>query len=278
MAFADVGKAWKDISGGYVYDQKASFATKTSFGATLNGSTSYKSDGTLPAELKTTYKLAPTSTLEATLTHQGKVTASLSKDNLAPGLKATLSSTLLGASPDAKVSLAYSLAKPPVIGGKLGLKSDIALIGGSKINASAGWAQGALAAGAEVEYDTSKGTVSKYAAGAQTTLSNGGVAAALLADKDTVKLSYVHKCSPTVTGGVEVVHKLSKGVTSGTAAAVKKLQGGAAAKASLTSAGLLSVLYTADVQPKTTASVAMQVNTLQLDKPPKMGVQLNFKA
>jgi hypothetical protein len=206
------------------------------------------------------------------------VTASVSKDNVAPGLKATLSGTLLGAAPDAKLALAYALAKPPVIGGKLGVKSDIALLGGSKISASVGWAQGALAAGAEADYDTAKGTVGKYAAGAQMALANGGVAAALLADKDTLKLSYVHKCSSSVTGGVEVVRKLAKGTTTATLAAQKKLVGGAAAKASLTSAGVLSMLYTADVQPKTTASVALQVDTMKLDKAPKMGVQFAFKA
>ena len=277
MAFADVGKAYKDLTSGYVYDHKASYATKTSFGAAVNGSVSYKADGSVPAEAKTVYKLAPTSTLEATVNHAGKVTASLSKDNLAPGLKATLATTLLGAAPDAKLSLAYSVAKPPVIGGKLGLKSDIAVLGGSKITASAGWAQGSLAAGAEVEYDTAKAAVGKYAAGAQVTLSNGGVAAALLADKDTLKLSYVHKCSATVTGGVEVAHKLSKGDTSATLAAVKKMEGGAAAKATLASSGLLSLLYTKDVQPKTTAAVAVQLNPLAMDKPPKFGLQVAFK-
>lgn len=277
MAFADVGKAYKDLTGGYVYDHKASYATKTSFGAALNGSVGYKADGSVPAELKTVYKLAPTSTVEAVVNHAGKVTASLSKDNVMPGLKATLAATLLGAAPDAKLSLAYSLAKPPVIGGKLGLKSDIGVVGGSKITASAGWAAGSLAAGCEVEYDSAKGTVGKYAAGAQVTLGNGGVAAALLADKDTVKLSYVHKCTASVTGGVEVAHKLSKGDTTATLAAAKKLEGGAAAKASLASSGLLSLLYTKDVQPKTTAAVALQVNPLALDKPPKFGLQLAFK-
>jgi hypothetical protein len=277
MAFADVGKAYKDLTGGYVYDHKASYATKTSFGAALNGSLGYKADGSMPAEVKSVYKLAPTSTLEATVNHAGKVTASLSKDNVAPGLKATLAATLLGAAPDAKLALAYSVAKPPLIGGKLGLKSDIAVLGGSKITASAGWAEGSLAAGGEVEYDSGKGAVSKYAAGAQVTLGNGGVAAALLADKDTLKLSYVHKCSASVTGGVEVAHKLSKGDTSATLAAVKKMDGGAAAKATLASSGLLSMLYTKDVQPKTTAAVAVQLNPLNMDKPPKFGVQLSFK-
>lgn len=277
MAFADVGKAWKDISGGFVYDQKASFATKTSFGPTLNGSATYKSDGALPAELKATYKLAAGSTLEATVNHAGKVTAAVTQDNVAPGLKATLSGTVLGAAPEGKVSLAYALAKPPVIGGKVGVKSDISLLGSSKISASVGWASGSLAAGAEADYDTAKGAVGKYAAGAQVTLANGGVAALLLADKDTLKASYVHKCSATVTGGVEVVQKMSKKDVSATAAAQFKLAGGAAAKATLTSAGVLSLLYTKDVQPKTSASVALQLNTLALDKPPKMGVLLNFK-
>ena len=276
MAFADIGKAYKDISGGYLYDHKVSFATKTASGVSANGSASYKSDGSVPAEVKGAYKLAPSSALEATVTSGGKVTASLAQEGLAPGLKATLSGTLLGGS-DAKLALAYALAKPPVLGGKLGLKSDVALLGGSKISASAGWASGALLAGGEVEFDRAKGAVSKYGAGAQYTLGNGGVAAALLADKDTVKLSYVHKCSPTVTGGVEAVHKLSKGATSATAAVAKKLEGGATAKASLASGGALSLLYTADVQPKTTATLSVQVNAYDLGKAPKFGAQCSFK-
>jgi hypothetical protein len=277
MAFADVGKAWKDVSGGFVYDHKASFASKTAAGPTVSGSASYKADGSLPAELKGAYKLSPTSSLDATVTHTGKVSASYVRDGLAPGLKATLSGTLLGGGPDAKLALAYALAKPPVIGGKLGLKGDMPLLGGSKIGASAGWASGALAAGCELEYDSGKGAVSKYAAGGQVTLGNGGVASLLL-DKDTLKAAYVHKCSASVTGGVELVHKPAKGATSATAAAQKKLAGGAAAKATLTHAGVLSLLYTADVQPKTSAAVAVQVNLTALDKAPKAGVQLNFKA
>ena len=277
MAFADIGKAYKDISGGYLYDHKVSFATKTASGVSATGSASYKSDGSVPAEVKGAYKLAPSSALEATVTSAGKVSASLAQEGLAPGLKATLSGTLLGAGPDAKLALVYALAKPPVLGGKLGLKSDVALLGGSKITTSTGWASGALLAGGEVEFDRAKGAVSKYAAGAQVTLGNGGVAAALLADKDTVKLSYVHKCSATVTGGVEAVHKLSKGATSATAAMAKKLEGGATAKASLATGGALSLLYTADVQPKTTATLSVQVNAYDLGKAPKFGAQCSFK-
>jgi hypothetical protein len=40
--FRYVGKACKDLTSGYVYDHKASYATKTSFGASLNGSVSYR--------------------------------------------------------------------------------------------------------------------------------------------------------------------------------------------------------------------------------------------
>lgn len=280
MAFADIGKAYKDVSSGFVYDHKAAWSTKTGFGA-LSGSATYVvKDGSVPVEAKGTYKLGSASSLEASVTDKGKVTAVLVKDDLAKGLKAKLTAVLAGGSNDASLALGYSWATAPLVGGKLGATCDLGLSGAKagKLVGSAGWAQGSLTLGGEAEYDNSKGAVSKYTLGAQASLSNGGTAAALLADKaQTLRVSYVHKCSATVNGGLEATHSLKTGDTSVAMGSSFKMAS-ASAKAHVTQKGIVSLLYARDVQPnKATATLCLQVDAFNPTAAPKVGVQLAIK-
>ncbi len=277
MAFADIGKAFKDVSGGYTFDHKASWSSKTGFGSVAGSASYVTKSGAFPVEAKATYKLGGATSVDASVTDAGKVTATFAKDDLLAGLKAKVTAVLAGGS-DASLGLTYAWAKAPLVGGTATLVSDVGLAGSKagKVSGALGWASGSLTLGGDAEL--AGGELSKYSLGAQTVLSNGGTAAALLADKaSTLRLSYVHKCSATVNGGVEAVHKLDKGDTSFSLAASKKISGGSA-KALATSAGAVSLLLSKDVQPnKATATVAMQLDAFDLSKAPKVGVQLTLK-
>ena len=276
MAFSDVGKAFKDCSSGFVYEHKASFVGAKVAGYNVAGSSTYKfdkGDHTFPSELRAGCKLADGVSLEAQATDKGKLLLTASKDGLAPGLKATVVSTLLVPQPSAKLSLVYAVANAPA-GGKSVIKAD-ATLGSTKVLASAGWARGTVLAGGEAEMDAAAGSVGRYSFGGQASVFNAsGVAALVVTDKsDTLRGSYTHKCSASVTAGVEVVHRVNAGTTTGTVAAAKKFTT-ATGKATLSNAGILSVLYSVDLQPKTGAVFAMQMDTNDFAKPPKVCVHV----
>jgi hypothetical protein len=269
------------VSTGFGYDHKATWSAKTGFGSVGGVATYSAKDSSLPVEAKLAYKVDSATGVEFVVTDKGKVTAVANKDNLVSGLKAKLTAVLSGGSNDASVGLNYAFAKAPLVGGKSTVVADIGVAGSKsgKMSASVGWApSGSLTLGADAEFDSAKNAITKYSVGAQTAMSNGGTAALVLSDKaSTLRASYVHKCSATVNGGLEAVHKLDKGDTTFGAGMSKRLDGGSA-KAHVTSAGVVSLLLTKDVQPnKVAATVCLQMDATNLSKAPKIGVQLAVK-
>lgn len=264
-----------------MYDHKASWSAKTGFGSLSGAATYATKDGSTPVEGKLGYKVDSATGVEFTVTDKGKLTAVANKDNLLAGLKAKLTSVLSGGPNDTSLGLTYGFAQAPLVGGKSTVVADIGLAGSKagKLSAAVGWTPSStLLLGADAEYDTAKAAVTKYSLGAQAALSNGGTAVLVLADKATVlKASYTHKCSATVNGGVEAVHKLEKGDTSFGVGISKKLDGGSA-KAHASSAGIVSLLLSKEVQPnKVSATLSLQVDATNMAKAPKVGVQVSVK-
>lgn len=197
-------------------------------------------------------------------------------DLLLSGLTGKISATALPQpTKDVKLDLSYNFAKAPVIGGKVGLTSS-ANVDKNTVLSSVGWASGSLILGAEAEVDVKKSVVSKYTLGAQTTLANGGVSSALLADAKTLKLAYVQKVGGGVTAGAEFVYPLDGKAVSGTVAASAKLENGATAKAAATHKGVVSLLYSADVQKNATVTLAVQLDANKPTAVPKYGVQIKM--
>jgi hypothetical protein len=269
------------VSTGFVYDHKASWSAKTGFGSVGGVATYATKDGSTPVEAKLGYKVDAATGVEFTVTDNGKLTAVANKDNLLAGLKAKLTSVLAGGPNDTSLGLTYGFSQAPLVGGKSTVVADIGLAGSKsgKLGASLGWSPSStLLLGCDAEYDTSKAAVTKYSLGAQAALSNGGTAVLVLADKaGTLKASYTHKCSATVNGGFEAVHKLEKGDTSFGVGMSKRLDGGSA-KAHATSAGIVSLLLSKDVQPnKVSATLSLQMDATNMAKAPKVGVQVSVK-
>lgn len=266
--FGDIGKACKDLLGGFNFDHKVSVSSKTSTGVTLTGTGAKKGDA-VSGDVKGSYTVCKGCTVDATVNDAGKISTSVAMSDVAPGLKATVSGTV----PDVSSGkLALQFAKEA-----LGLKADLGLSGAPKVDLSSCVKMGSVACGAEMSYDSSKGTVTKYGAAA-TYLAPDFTLAAVAADKmDTVKVSYVQSVSPTLTVGAEIVRKMKASSTTFTLGASTKLDGGASAKGTLDSKGVVSLLYSTPLQPKTTITFCTQFDTRALDKSAKVGIQLGVK-
>lgn len=218
------------------------------------------------------YKVAG-GAFEANVSSAGKVTASATADAALPGLKATLSATLLGGKTDAKVALAYAGAAPGSIGGKLGWKCDA--VSAVKITTSLAWAKGAMVLGAEAsDLNLPAGSAAKLAVGAQVLLAGGAVAALVAEDSGAARLSYVVNPVKDLTVGAEVARKVGKAGPAFSvqgAAALKHATG--TYKASVTDAGLLSASFSRAVHPQLTATTSLQLS-LSTSEAAKLGLQL----
>jgi len=266
--FGDIGKACKDLLGGYNFDHKVSVSSKTSSGVTFTGTGAKKGDA-VSGDVKGSYVLCKGCTVDGAVNDSGKISTTVVMADVAPGLKATVSGTVPDVS-SGKLALQY--AKDA-----LGLKADLGLSGAPKLDISSCIKMGSVACGADVSYDSAKGAVTKYGAAA-TYVAPDFTLAAVAADKlDTMKVSYVHSVSPTLTVGAEIVRKLKASSTTFTLGASTKLDGGASAKGMLDSKGVVSLLYSTPLQPKTTITFCTQFDTKALDKSAKVGIQLGIK-
>lgn len=269
-AFADIGKTAKDLlTGAFQYDHKVQVASKTASGVTLTANGKKKGEG-VSGDVKVNYKVAKGVTLETTASSASKIDATVTMDDLAPGLKTSISASI----PDkdsGKLSFTYGK-------GCWGTKGDIGLRGSPKLDLSAATTKDGFTAGGAIAYDTAKGAITKYDTGLQYS-SADAVFAAILADKfDTLKVSYVHNVSKETSVGAEVARKMSKGTVAFTMGASHTLEGGAVAKASLNNTGAISALYQVDLKPKTTGIFSVCFDAKNLDKSAKMGMELKMKA
>jgi len=244
-------------------------ASQSAAGVAFTGNATKKGEGVV-GDVKSSYTVCKGFVVDGTLSHAGKISTNLTLTDVAPGLKATVS----GDVPDiASGKLALQFAKDAI-----GLKADLGLSAAPKIDISGAVKAGAVSAGADLGYDSAKGAVTKYSFAASYAASDFTVAASLADKLDTLKISYVQAFNPKVTVGAEVTRKLASGANSFALGVSSKLEGGASAKGVIDNKGLLSILYTAPLQSKTTITFSSQVDTKALDKSAKVGVQLAFKA
>merc|ERR1712196_317434 len=93
-AFGDIGKSAKDLlSGGFQYDHKVSVATKTASGVTFTANGKKKGEG-VSGDVKINHKIAKGVVLDTTATSGSKLDTTLTMEDLAPGLKASLSASI----------------------------------------------------------------------------------------------------------------------------------------------------------------------------------------
>eukprot|EP00976_Prorocentrum_cordatum_P084347 1185618-Prorocentrum_minimum.AAC.2 len=271
--FGDIGKAAADLLGGFQYDKKFSVGAKTSTGVTLTTNGKSKCDGVC-GDLKASFSPDKGITIDAGADSGGKLDTTVTLDEICSGLKAAISANI-PYKDSGKLALTYT-----GISG-VGIKADTGLRLDPKINANMAAAFGSATVGSCVAYDVSKGALSKYEVAAQY---NGGdytVAAVATDNLSTLKLSYIHKIASDLSVAGMCVHKTcsksGKSDVSFALGGLKKLDGGASAKAHVCGSGLASLMYTQDLRPKTTGTFCAQFDLKDLDKGAKFGLEIKTK-
>jgi voltage-dependent anion channel protein 2 len=272
-AFSDIGKAAKELlyggqDGVFQFNHVVTLKSKTADGVDFTLAAT-KVDGAIRTLLKSQYKTKSYGVV-GTVDSAGAVTLAATLNDLAPGLNATIS----GAVPDqssGKLALEYVLPH-------LTLKSIVGLTNTPRIDVQATTGYEGITFGVDTSYDTAKGQVTSWKAGAGYT----GLdyqAAIILTDLDVVKATYAHNIDATTTAGAEISRKLAPeagpGATNFLVGVAKRLEGGALTKLRLDNKGILSYLYEQELQPKTKFAFSGLLDATNLEKAAKVGFALS---
>mmetsp|Transcript_9348 Transcript_9348/g.16052 ORF Transcript_9348/g.16052 Transcript_9348/m.16052 type:complete len:276 (+) Transcript_9348:124-951(+) len=272
--FGDIGKAASDLLGGYQFDHKFSVAGKTANGLSLTTNGKKKGEG-VSGDLKASYCPQKGITIDAGTDSSGKIDTTITLDEVCAGLKAALSANM-PCKDSGKLAFTYS-----GISG-VGIKADTGLKMDPKINANAAYSYGSAIIGTSLAYDVAKGSLSKYDVAAQYDGGDFVVGASACDALNTLKVSYLHKVASDISIAGECVHKTcaksGKVDTSFAVGGLKKLDGGASAKAHMTGAGIASLFYSQELRPKTTGTVCTQFDLKDFDKAAKFGLEIKTKA
>lgn len=206
---------------------------------------------------------------QATYTPQPQLTLVGTASNIAPGLSAALTGSLPDQS-SAKLTVDYAI--PHVT-----LKTAVGLTSAPKVDLAATTGVEGVVVGGDVGYDTSKGSITRWALAAGYTKADYQASLMLIDRGETVKASFTHNVDSTMTVGGEVMHSLTKSTTGFTLGYAKKLDSGALFKARLDNTGLTSVLYEQELRPKTLVALSSQFDATDLNKAPKFGVAFGLK-
>ncbi len=189
--------------------------------------------------------------------------------NIAPGLSAGLTGSLPDQS-SAKLTVDYAIPH-------LTLKTAVGLTATPKVDIAATTGVEGIVVGGDVGYDTSKGSITRWALAAGYTKADYQAVLMLTDRGETVKASYTQNVDAGTTVGAEVIRSLTKETTAFTLGYAKKLDSGALIKTRLDNTGLTSVLYEQELQPKTTVALSSQFDATDLNKAPKFGVAFGLK-
>jgi voltage-dependent anion channel protein 2 len=255
--------------GVFQYNQVVSISSKTVDGVEFTATTA-KRDDKVETALKAGYKYKNIQT-NVTFNHLGKVVASATVSDIAPGLSATI----LGTLPDvhtAKLGIDYTLPH-------LTLKSTVGLTAAPAVDISATSGYNDVVFGGLATFDTAKNnSLTKWTLGVGYTRLDYQVAALLADQGETLKVQYAHNVDPTQSVGGEVSKSLHKDdATLITLGYLKRLQNGSLAKVRLDNTGIASFLYEQELQPKTKLALASQFDATNLEKAPKIGIALDIK-
>ncbi|CAA6660878.1 unnamed protein product [Spirodela intermedia] len=268
--YSDIGKKARDLLyKDYQTDQKFAITTYAANGVAITSSGSKKHDlifGEIHAQLKnkgvtTDVKVNSDSNLFTTVT----------VDELAPGFKSIFSFVV----PDqrsGKVELQY-------LHDYAGISASFGLTANPVVNFASVLGTKALAAGADLSFDTASGNFTKYNAGL--TVTNADLIASLtLNDKgDSLTASYYHLVSPLTSTavGAELTHSFSSNentLTFGTQHALDPLT---TVKARVNNFGKASALVQHEWRPKSLVTISGEVDTKAIDKSSKVGLSLVLK-
>ncbi|EEE58291.1 hypothetical protein OsJ_09329 [Oryza sativa Japonica Group] len=245
--------------------QAVSMSRKT--GLTATG---VKIDELFIGDIQTQHKSGKT-TVDVKIDSESRVSTTVTVDEALTGLKTSFSFRV----PDqksGKLDLQY-------LHDHFALNSTIGLTSTPLIELAATIGTNELSAGAEVGFDSTSASVTKY---------NSGIcynkhdfsAAVLLADKgETLKASYIHTFNETngATVAAEVTHKLKTKENYFTIGSSHAIDSSTLLKTRFSNGGKVGVLCQHEWRPKSTVSISAEYDPKVVSSPSRFGVAIALK-
>lgn len=271
-AFSDIGKSTNDLlygggnTGKFQFNNVLNLSSTTADGVEFTATSTQKGDS-LETVVKAAYG-TKNYKLSSSLV-EGKALLSITAKNLAPNLGVVLSGTL----PDeqsGKVAVDYSVPH-------LTLKTTIGLTQNPKVVVAATTGQKGVVAGAEVTYDTNKNNVTTWNAGIGYNAADFQASVALTDAGEGLRGSFAHNIDAYQSYGAEVSKPARSNDATFLLGYSKRLMDGALAKARIQNDGNVTLLYEAELKPKTKIGISGQFDATNPNTKPKVGFAFDLK-
>ncbi|MCO5601691.1 hypothetical protein L7F22_055814 [Adiantum nelumboides] len=269
LLFRDIGKKAKDLLlKGFTKGHMLFFSHITSTGATLSTS-SIMSEGLMIGTVGSSFKAGLVKS-DLSFSTLNQVTAETTYEDLAPGLKLCLSTTI----PDAK-----SLGKAELIY-QHDLAAFTALVKGFNttptLECSANLGSAKFSAGGSLSYDSANNLLVNSTAGLGYTASPFSLA--LLCDlsaEKTVNVYCLHEMSTNTSWALNVDFQHEKKIGNMAIGGLHKLDPQTSVKAKIDNSGLLSALIEHELKPLVTIGLCAEFNCRSLNKErPNIGLSI----
>lgn len=270
VPFLNIGKRANDLLyKDYNFDQKFSLSTSTNSGLGLTA-TGVKIDELFIGDIKTQHKSGRT-TVDVKIDSDSKVSTTVTVDEVLTGLKTSFSFRV----PDqksGKLDLQY-------LHDRFALNSTIGLTSTPSVELAATVGTKEFSVGAEVGFDSTSASVTKYNSGISYN-KHGFSAALLLADKgETLKASYIHLFNPTNGSAVaaEVKHKLKTKDNYFTIGSSHTLDSSTLLKTRFSNSGKVGLLCQHEWRPKSFVTLSAEYDPKVVSSPSRFGVAIALK-
>jgi len=268
--FEKIGKATKDLfNEDYSLKNQLKISQKASNGTSLQATATTNGAG-LKSELKTTIKASDVVSVETKIDCCNKVSFKIDYTEL-QNVKVVCNTSLPGVG-SGDIEATWTSGGTQVM-------SNVGLSLAPKFVLSASnttYMQG-LTAGAELGYDAGKGAMTKLGVGALYKTGDLTYIGKLEDKLDTLKASVLHQKSDTFTWAAEYLKKMSKGETTMTLGSSFKVDDTSSVKAKLDNHGIVTALYKLEIKKGTTFACSAELNSLDLQRAPKLGFNVTLK-
>nr|CAB3502092.1 unnamed protein product [Digitaria exilis] len=266
VPFVNIGKRAKDLLyKDYNFDQKFSLSTSSNSGLNLTA-TGVKINEDFIGDIRTQHKSGRT-TVDVIIDSDSKVSTTVTVDEALTGLKTSFSFKV----PDHK-SGKYAH-------NRFALSSTIGLTSAPLVELAATVGTSELSLGAEVGFDSTSASVTKYNSGIG--YNKPDFSASLqLADKgETLKASYIHLFNPTngATVAAEVTHKLKTKENYFTIGSSHALDSSTLLKMRFSNSGKVGLLCQHEWRPKSLVTLSAEYDPKVVRSPSRFGVAISVK-
>ncbi|XP_037437110.1 mitochondrial outer membrane protein porin 6-like [Triticum dicoccoides] len=263
VPFPSFGKKAKDLLyKDYNFDQKFSWSTTSESGLGITAS-GVKFDELFIGDIRVQHK-SGRNTVDVTIDCDSKVSTAVTFDEVVPGLKTSFGFKV----PDqksGKLDLQY-------LHDRFTLNSTIGLTSAPVIELATTIGTNELAVGAEVGFDSTSASVTKYNSGVSYTKDDFS-AALQMADKgETLKASYIHLFSPTSAVAAEVTHRLKTKENYFTIGSSHALDSSTTLKTRFSNSGKAGLLCRHEWRPKSYVTLSAEYDPKVVSSPSRFGV------